>query len=716
MNSPMNNQLLNDIYNVAEDLNLDNHNPNTYTDIESRIIGTLTSVFFNKNPILDFESELTLQEKLIFNGIHLRKVDIPSYYNLLLSKKSINILLRFEDDSYKLLLPKRGKERVYDPQNNSMYEEKPRSSLKDLSVVEAFELYPQLGYKVENPFQILKFSFGRYFGVIIGVVIVSLILMVFNLVQPIITQFITQTAIPSSDESVLYDAIIPAILIGLVSGGFRYFQSLITLRLETEVDLNLQTAVWERTFKLPLNFISEYSSGDLNSRIQSISTLRRLLGNQSTTLFISFIFSFVYFIVMYLADSNLTWLALIVTLTTIILTSFSVYKQAIYQWPLLQKQSDLTSFAFESVNGVAQIRTTETEPYILSNWARKISELSDLQRTYTYWQDVIEIISQSVQPVGALVLFTAVVTNLINSASSIVEVYATLAMFFPFYSAYSAFNQNMNQVFTTVANVAGAAIVNWRRAKPVLFADQEIGYSPDSIVRDINGSVQFKNIHFSFKGAQTPIFENVSFDVPAGSFTAITGPSGSGKSTLLSLLLGFNSPQIGTCQVDGIPIYEYNIRNLRKQFGIVMQLAPLPAGTIFEVVCSGQKYTEDEVWNALELACVAEQIRSMPLGLDTVLNESSQGISGGQRQRIAIARAIISNPKILLMDEATSALDNEAQSTITENLKQIKCTQIVIAHRLSTIRDADQIIYLDKTVKCKGKFSELVDAGLIKLD
>ena len=332
MTSPISNQLLDDIYSVAEDLNLDNHNPNTYTDIESRIIGTLTSIFFNKNPILDFESNLTLQDKLIFNGIHLRKIEISSYYSLLLSKKSINILLRFNDDTYKILLPKRGRERVYDPQNNSMYEERLRSSLKELSIVESFELYPQLGYKVTNPFQILNFSFGRYFGVIIGVIIVSLILMVFNLVQPIITQFITQTAIPTSDQNVLYEAIIPAILIGLVSGGFRYFQSLITLRLETEVDLNLQTAVWERTFKLPLNFISEYTSGDLNSRIQSISTLRQLLGNQSTTLFISFIFSFVYFIVMYIADSNLTWLALIVTLVTIILTSFSVYKQAIYQW------------------------------------------------------------------------------------------------------------------------------------------------------------------------------------------------------------------------------------------------------------------------------------------------------------------------------------------------------------------------------------------------
>ena len=710
--------LVHDVLENAESLGLDaSKNVNTEANNDDKLLFFISKTILGKEPNLKLGTHLNFEDKLFFNQIHPRSVDINVSDITAKHTTTLYLLITYKNDKKCFVYQKRGKALVYEPTSNKVTSAKIFFSTIDEKPSAVQELYRHLPYKVKSPSTILRFSFGRYISVILGIILVSLILMLFNLTQPIITQFLTSTAIPSTSKEVVAEMIWPAIIIASLTATFQLFQSLISLRLETEVDLSVQTAVWERTFKLPIKFILKYTPGDMNSRIQAITTLRQLLGNQALTTFISFIFSFVYFVMMYISEPSLTWVAISITAISIAIGSYTVYKQATLQWPLLQQQADLTSFTFESINGVAQIRSTETEPFILRNWYKEISEISELQRSYSYWSDITRTISSLIQPVGASALFAYVVYRLIYTVSSDIEVGVLLISFFPFYSAYSAFNQNMTGVFNTVSSIGGQAIVNWRRARPILFQDQENGYAPNTVVREINGEIEFRSVSFRYEEANTDLFSKVSCKVEAGSLTAITGESGCGKSTMLSLILSFYEPRTGSISIDGISISDYNIRELRKQIGVVMQLAPLPAGTIYKIICGGRKFTEDQVWAALETAAIAEQIRSMPLGLDTVLNESSQGISGGQRQRIAIARAIISNPKILLMDEATSALDNESQNQITENLSKLKMTRVIVAHRLSTIANADNVIYMGNgTILGQGKFNELVNKGLISKD
>ena len=181
------------------------------------------------------------------------------------------------------------------------------------------------------------------------------------------------------------------------------------------------------------------------------------------------------------------------------------------------------------------------------------------------------------------------------------------------------------------------------------------------------------------------------------------------------MLLGFTSPQSREIFIDGIPLSQLAIRSYRRQMGVVMQTARLNSGSIYDIICGGLHREESAIWDALEKAAVADEVKAMPMQLETLLSDSGGNISGGQVQRIAIARALVTNPKVLIMDEATSALDNKAQQHITETINNLGITRISIAHRLSTIQNADQIVILEKGQSTEtGSWNTLKNHGYLK--
>jgi ABC-type bacteriocin/lantibiotic exporter with double-glycine peptidase domain len=689
------------------------HQPST--DALDLVINYFTNYYYKVNIFTSFSKKLTLLEKLEINNFHPRDVDPRDFSKNRETSTELASILFLEDESIYGYFQKRGISYLFNPQVDLVIPLNKAGINIDSNLKRVIELYPELPYKISSPFDILGFSFKSKGNIVLILLLIGFIVSLFNLTQPLITSFLTNTAIPSSSKSVIYQIIFPAFVVMALTGLFQYFQGLLTVRIESDVDIRLQTAVWIRTFKFPISFISSFTAGDLNSRILSITTLRQLLGNQAVSTLVGFLFSFVYFVLMFISNWLYSLVALAVTFVFVLLLSYTVYKQAILQWPTLQLSADLTSFTFESIRGVSQIRSCQVEFFIWKKWLNEITNIALLQRSSSFWSNLASAISSLIQPIGTCALFAVIVYQLVISPTEGSSSASVLITFLPFYTAYSAFNQNMTGVFSTLINVAGSSIVNWKRAEPTIYEPMESGYSPNSVIAEITGSVEFNKIAFRYPDSGFNILQNVNFNVPAGSFTAITGPSGSGKTTLISLLLSFNNQSSGTILIDGISLNDYNIRDLRKQFGVVMQLAPLPSGTILKIVCAGRSYTEEEVWDSLEQAAVASQIRLMPLGLDTVLNENSDSISGGQKQRIAIARALISKPKILLLDEATSALDNESQDIVSTNLNTLSMTRIVIAHRLSTIKTADQIVYIDNhTVTAVGTFDDLREKGILR--
>jgi ABC-type bacteriocin/lantibiotic exporters, contain an N-terminal double-glycine peptidase domain len=283
--------------------------------------------------------------------------------------------------------------------------------------------------------------------------------------------------------------------------------------------------------------------------------------------------------------------------------------------------------------------------------------------------------------------------------------------------SFMVFNTVYGQINGAVATVTGMIgviikiVPSLRQLKPILSAQTETQDDKPSI-KKTGGGVELCNVSFRYSEDLPWVINNLSLKIHAGEYVGIVGRSGCGKSTLIRILMGFETPQMGSVMYGEYDLSDVNVRSLRsKLLAVVLQDARLLRGDLFHnITLSAPNATLEDAWEAAEIAGIADDIRKLPMGMNTFVSEGSGGISGGQRQRIIIARAVCSRRKILIMDEATSALDNITQKVVADSLDKLKCTRIVVAHRLSTIRNCDRILVLDNgSVAESGTYEELID-------
>ena len=247
-------------------------------------------------------------------------------------------------------------------------------------------------------------------------------------------------------------------------------------------------------------------------------------------------------------------------------------------------------------------------------------------------------------------------------------------------------------------------------AEPILKTEPEVSENKE-VLNKISGGIEINNLTFKYKENSPVILDDISLKIKPGQYVAIVGKTGCGKSTLVRLLLGFEKPTKGGIYYDGKDINSVDLKSLRKHIGVVTQNGKLFQGDVFSnIVIAAPHLTLKDAWEAAMIAGIADDIRNMPMGMNTLISEGSGGISGGQKQRLMIARAVAPKPRLLIFDEATSALDNITQKKVSEALDGMKCTRIVIAHRLSTIKQCDRILVFDGGhIVEDGTYDELVD-------
>ena len=485
-------------------------------------------------------------------------------------------------------------------------------------------------------------------------------------------------------------AIISAQLISTV-------RELMMNRLEIKTSLSVEASMMMRLMNLPANFFRKYASGELYNRFAAVGQLCNLLLGMVFSLGLTSVSSLIYVSQIFRYAPALVVPALLIIVVSLGFTLITTFVQMKISKRIMEKAAQENGVSFALINGVQKIKLAGAEKRAFARWANIYKEEAELSYDPPLFLKVNSAISTAISLAGTILMYYLAVKSGVTP------------------SEYIAFNMAYGMVtgaFSSLAAVA-ASIAQIKpimeMAEPILEAEPESSENK-SMVTSLKGSIEMSNVFFRYDANTPYIVKGMSFRIKAGEYIAIVGKTGCGKSTLIRLLLGFEQPERGAIYYDGKDMSKLDLRSLRRQMGIVMQNGSLFQGDIYSnIVISAPQLTVDQAWEAAEIAGIAEDIRAMPMGMQTYISEGQGGISGGQKQRLMIARAVAPKPKILIFDEATSALDNRTQKQVSDALDGLKCTRIVIAHRLSTIKNCDRILVIDKGAIIEdGTYDELI--------
>lgn len=529
------------------------------------------------------------------------------------------------------------------------------------------------------------------------IALATLALSLIGMLSPKLNNLLFAAVLPSGSVRLLLSIAVFTVSVSVSSLLISATKEMITARINTKMSVSVQAAAMMRIMSLPADFFKEYGSGDLSSRAAHISSLCNMLVSAVLTTGLTSVFSLIYISQIFIYAPMLVVPAIAVILATVafsLISSFAQMRISKKQMELSAKESGMS---YALISGIQKIKLAGAEKRAFARWGNLYAQNAKLSYNPPAFIKLNSVISLAISLIGNIVMYAAAV----KSGVSVADYYA-------FGTAYGM----VSGAFMSLAGMALTAA----QIKPILETVQpffntvpEVSEGKEVITR-LSGGIELTNVSFRYNENMPLILDNMSLKIRPGQYVAIVGKTGCGKSTLMRLLLGFEKPQKGAVYYDGRDIERIDLKSLRRRIGVVMQNGKLFSGDIYSnIVISAPWLTQSDAWDAAEKAGIAEDIRRMPMGMNTIISEGSGGISGGQRQRLMIARAIAPKPKILMFDEATSALDNLTQKKVSESLDSLKCTRIVIAHRLSTIKQCDRILVLDGgKITEDGTYDELI--------
>ncbi len=530
------------------------------------------------------------------------------------------------------------------------------------------------------------------------IALATLALSLIGMVSPMISKLLFDRVFPSGNTRLLFAITFFSVCVSVSTLLISAVKNMITARIETKLNISVDAATMMRVMSLPADFFKQYSAGELSNRVSQVGVLCKMLASTVLSTGLTSIFSLIYISQIFVYAPALVVPALIIILVTVVfsvVSSLVQMKLSIRQMELSGKEDGMT---YALITGIQKIKLAGAEKRAFARWGNLYAKNAKLTYGPPAFIELNSVISLAISLVGTIVMYSMAV----KSGISVADYYA----FNTAYGMVSGAFMALAGIALTVSQIK--PILNM--VKPFFDAVPEVSDGKQVITR-LSGGIELNNVSFRYSENMPLVVDNMSLKIRPGQYVAIVGKTGCGKSTLMRLLLGFEHPQKGAIYYDGRDLERIDLRSLRRRIGVVMQNGKLFQGDIYSnIVISAPWLSQDEAWEAAELAGIADDIRKMPMGMNTIISEGSGGISGGQRQRLMIARAIAPKPKILMFDEATSALDNITQKKISESLSSLKCTRIVIAHRLSTIKQCDRIIVLDRgKIIEDGKYDELIE-------
>ncbi len=501
-------------------------------------------------------------------------------------------------------------------------------------------------------------------------------------------------------------ATISAAIMGII-------KNILLTRIQTKLGVAVQAAAIMRIVSFPPAFFRDYSAGDITARLENLTILCNTVTSALLTTGFSALFSLVYIAQIFVYAPVLAIPAAVIVLATSLCMAMVVITQTRMIKRRMEMGVKTDGMVFGLITGIQKIKTAGAEKRAFSKWAAQYAAQAKTQYDPPLFLKIGNVVATGITLAGTIVIYALAVKAKIPTAD-----------FMAFYTSYGMVTAAFASLFGVATALASIRPV-MELIRPILTTAPEMAQNKKAVTT-LNGEIELDNISFRYQEDTPFILDNFSLKIREGEYLGVVGKTGCGKSTLMRLMLGFEAPCKGAIYYDQHDIASIDLQSLRRKIGVVMQSGKLFSGDIFSnITISAPWLTLEEAWKAAELAGIAEDIKAMPMGMNTLISEGSGGISSGQKQRLMIARAVAGSPAVLMFDEATSALDNLTQKQVANALSRLKCTRMVIAHRLSTVRDCDRIIVLEQgriveqgsyraLMKQNGFFAELVHRQQIK--
>jgi subfamily B ATP-binding cassette protein HlyB/CyaB len=531
----------------------------------------------------------------------------------------------------------------------------------------------------------------RYRHLIGEVLLITLALNLLGLAAPLFFQNVVDKVLVHDTMSTLTVLAIGFVGVSTWETVFGWLRTRLYSETSQKIDVELGAKLFRHLLRLPLGYFEARRVGDTAMRVRQLETIREFLTNASLSVLVDPVFTIVFLVAMWIYSVKL-FLISVLTIPAYIAVAVLITR------PLRERVNEKferaaanNALLIESVGGIQTIKASAVEPQWQDRWERQLAGYSEASQRVI---DLGNTGSQAIQFISKLNMAAI----LYFGAQAVIAHTMTVG-------GLIAFNMFAQRVSGPVIRMAQL----WQdfqqvkiaidRLGDVLNQPAEPGSGSRTALPAIKGEIRFESIRFRY-GLDGPwTLEDIDLDIPAGSTLGIVGSSGSGKSTLTKLLQRLYSPAAGRVLVDGVDVAQIDPAWLRRQIGVVLQENLLFNRSVREnIALANPAMPLEAVTAAATLAGAHEFIVRLPQGYDTVIEERGANLSGGQRQRLAIARALVTRPRILIFDEATSALDAESEEIIQKNLKAMAQgrTVLIIAHRLSAIRQCDRIITLEK--------------------
>ncbi len=533
-------------------------------------------------------------------------------------------------------------------------------------------------------------SIWRYRKPLAHVLLASLFVQIFALVTPLFFQVVVDKVLAHKGYSTLFVLVVGIVIVGLFDVLLQYQRTYALSHTTNRIDVELGQRLFRHLLRLPLGYFETRAAGQTVARVRELENIRAFLTGQGLFSALDLLFTFVFIAVLFAYSWKLSLVVVgaipfYLAIATFIRPSLQDKVREKFNAGALSQQ-----FLVESVVGIQTIKASAVEPVMQAQWEERLASYVKTSFLVTllgaFGQNAVQYVSRITT--ALLMLF---------GAKAVIDGELTIG-------ALVAFNMIAAQVTQPVLRLAQLwqdfqqVQVSVERLGDILNAPAEPSIQARTVLPPPRGLIEFKNVTFRYRPASADALKQISLIIRPGEVVGIVGPSGSGKSTLTKLIQRLYVPQDGQVLLDGADLTQVDPAWLRSNIGVVLQDNLLFNRTIHDnIAFASPAMPRAQVVAIAKLAGADEFVAKLPAGYDTMIEERGANLSGGQRQRIAIARALATNPPILIFDEATSALDYESERVIQTNMRQIvrNRTVIIIAHRLAAVRPCDRIIGME---------------------